>query len=245
MDAFLALRPGLCSDMKTFRHLIVKPGVEKGNPMPSFAEFFTRLCSSTPIQSQTKLARHLGVNRSAVTQAKERGTVPERWVYKLARDFSLDPDWLIGKVQGPQLDASPGGQYHPVPRIEPRLSEQGDLVPDNDHQGQGPYAFHSSWLEGKGSIHSMVLLQVSGDSMEPIIHHGDHVLFDQAQKDIISGRIYALGIEGSILIRRVERHPDMLMLISPHPSYPPVYVHRNKHSVHILGAIVWVCKELS
>jgi hypothetical protein len=230
--------------MKTFRPLIVKPGVKKGNPMPLFAEFFTRLCSSTPIQSQTKLARHLGVNRSAVTQAKERGTVPERWVYKLARDFSLDPDWLSGQIQDRKLDHSPGGQYHPVPRIEPRLSEQGEFVPYNNNQDQGPYAFHSSWLEGKGSIHSMVLLRVSGDSMEPVIHHGDHVLIDQSQKDIISGRIYALGIEGSILIRRIERHPDMLVLISPSPNYPPVYVPKNKHLVHILGSIVWVCKEL-
>ncbi len=213
--------------------------------MPSFAEFFTRLCSSTPIQSQTKLARHLGVNRSAVTQAKERGTVPERWVYRLARDFSLDPDWLSGKIDERKPDPSPGGQYHPVPRIGPRLCGLGELGTETDHQGQGPYAFHSSWLKAKGSIPSMVLLQVSGDSMEPIIYHGDHVLIDQAQKDIISGRIYALGIEGSILIRRVERHPDMLMLISPNPNYPPVYVHENKHQVHILGAIVWVCKELS
>lgn len=231
--------------MKTFKPLIVKPGVQKGNPMPSFAEFFTRLCSSTPIQSQTKLARHLGVNRSAVTQAKERGTVPERWVYRLARDFSLDPDWLSGNIDDRKHDAPPGGQYHPVPWIEPRSSGQGVLVPDTDHQGQCPYAFHSSWLEGKGSISSMVLLQVSGDSMEPIIYHEDHVLIDQSQKDIISGRIYALGIEDSILIRRVERHPDMLMLISPNHNYPPVYVHENKHTVHILGAIVWVCKELS
>lgn len=210
--------------------------------MPLFTEFFMRLCSSTPIQSQTDLARHLRVNRSAVTQAKERGTVPERWVYKLARDFSLDPDWLSGKSQDRLQDGCPDGQYHPVPRVEARLSEDGDLV--HAPNGRKPYAFHSAWLQSKGSVHSMVLLKVYGDSMEPIIHSGDNVLIDQAQKELISGRIYALGIEGSILIRRIERHPEMLMLASPHPNYPPVYVDGNNHSVHILGTIVWVCTEI-
>jgi phage repressor protein C with HTH and peptisase S24 domain len=211
--------------------------------MPLFTEFFTRLCSSTPLQSQTDLARHLQINRSAVTQAKERGTVPERWVYKLARDFSLDPDWLSGKFQDQPQESLPGGQYYPVPRVEARLSEEGNLV--HVPKGREPYAFHTAWLQSKGSMHSMVLLQACGDSMEPIIYEGDQVLIDQAQKDIISGRIYALGIGDSILIRRVERHPDRLMLISSHPNYPPAYLQLSNPSVHILGTIVWTCKELS
>lgn len=212
--------------------------------MPAFTEFFNRLRSSTPIQSQTELARHLQVNRSAVTQAKERGTVPEIWAYKLARDFALDPDWLMGKGQEGKHEGIPDGQYHPVPQVEPRLTEQGDLVPRAHGQALSPYAFHASWLQEKGSIHSMVLLQVPGDSMEPLIHHGAQVLIAQDQKEVISGRIYALGIQGSILIRRVERHPDTLMLVSPHPDYPPLYVHADNHLVHILGAIVWVGTEI-
>ena len=209
--------------------------------MPSFAEFFIRLCASTPIQSQTELARHLQVNRSAVTQAKERDSVPERWVYKLARDFSLDPDWLSGDVHGRSPDDHLDWRYHPVSQVEARLSDEGNLVPIQNVQGS--YAFSTAWLQGKGDVQSMVLLQVYGDSMEPIMYNGDHVLIDQAQKEIISGRIYALGIEGSILIRRIERIPKMLMLISPNPNYPPVYLHRNDETVCILGAIVWMCKE--
>ncbi|WP_027370658.1 S24 family peptidase [Desulfovermiculus halophilus] len=212
--------------------------------MASFTEFFTRLCSSTPIRSQTDLARHLHVNRSAVTQAKERGAVPERWVYKLARDFSLDPSWLGGESQDPDHGMFSAGEYLPVPLAEPRLSENGELVPADSGQDPAPYAFRSGWLRDKGSAHSMVLLRAVGNAMEPTIPSGAHVLIDQEQKEIISGRIYALGIDHSILIRRVERHPDLFMLISPNPDYPPVYVSKTTHLVHVLGAIVWVGTEL-
>lgn len=212
--------------------------------MPSFAEFFIRLCASTPIQSQTELATHLQVNRSAVTQAKERDSVPERWVYKLARDFSLDPDWLSGEDQNPVQDAPLSGRYHPVPLVEARLSEQGAFEYKHGQHGQGPYAFSTAWLQDKGDVQSMVLLRVYGDGMEPFLHNGDHVLIDQAQKEIITGRVYALGIEGSILIRRIERHPDMLMLMSPNPNYPPLNLQRNNETILILGAIVWVGREV-
>lgn len=212
--------------------------------MPSFEDFFIRLCASSPIQSQTELARYLQVNRSAVTQAKERDSVPERWVYKLARDFSLDPDWLSGADQNGGQDAPLSGRYHPVPQVEARLTEQGAFVYVHGHHAQGPYAFSTAWLQGKGDVPSMVLLQVYGDSMEPIIHNGDHVLIDQAQNEIIAGRIYALGIEGSILIRRIERLPQMLMLMSPNPNYPPAYVQSSNETVRILGAIVWVGREV-
>lgn len=60
----------------------------------AFSEFFGRLLSATTITTQTDLARALGVHRSAVTQAKMRDAVPQKWVLQLARRFSLSPDWL-------------------------------------------------------------------------------------------------------------------------------------------------------
>ncbi|MDZ7759919.1 MAG: S24 family peptidase [Desulfovermiculus sp.] len=212
--------------------------------MPSFADFFNRLCAATPIQSQTELARHLDVNRSAVTQAKERDSVPERWVYKLARDFSLDPDWLSGKMQDVHPDATSWEEYHPVPQVEARLSEQGEFVYVHSKPGSGPYAFHVSWLQGKVNAQSLVLLKAYGESMEPIILNGDNVLVDQAQREIISGRIYVVGIENSILIRRIERLPGRWMLLSSNPNSPSTTLRGSEESVRILGTVVWICREL-
>lgn len=60
----------------------------------TFRDFFERLTNVTDIQSQMDLARALGLNRSAITQAKNRDAVPQKWVLTLARRYTLSPDWL-------------------------------------------------------------------------------------------------------------------------------------------------------
>jgi hypothetical protein len=213
--------------------------------MASFTEFFTRLCSSTPIQSQTDLARHLHVNRSAVTQAKERGAVPERWVYKLARDFALDPSWLGGDNHcTPERNDPAMNLYHPIPQVQPRLSEEGELISLDTGQAYMPFAFHQLWLEDKGRRDNAVLLPVYGDGMSPIIMNGDRVLVDTQRTEIVSGSIYAVGIETSILIRRIERYPHNVRLFGTNPDYPPVDLSLGDPLVRILGKIVWVCRDI-
>lgn len=59
-----------------------------------FTVFFQRVCQETEISTQMGLAKVLGVNRSAITQAKIRDAVPEKWILALARKCSLSPDWL-------------------------------------------------------------------------------------------------------------------------------------------------------
>ncbi|MFO7801816.1 MAG: S24 family peptidase [Desulfovermiculus sp.] len=204
-----------------------------------------RLCASTPIQSQTELAKYLQVNRSAVTQAKERGTVPERWVYKLARDFSLDPDWLGGGGdRRPEQNLSQPHAYHPVPLVQARLSEHGEFVPFNASQAPVPIAFHQQWIQSNGGMENLVLLPVHGDSMCPLVVDGDRVLVDQGQRDIISGRVYALGIGTSVLIRRIERYPGKLLLVSSNPNYPSMDVSVDDPCVCILGTIIWACRDV-
>lgn len=62
--------------------------------MLSFKNFFERLKATTDINSQFDLAKALGINRSAITQAKSREAVPQSWILPLCRKYSLNPDWL-------------------------------------------------------------------------------------------------------------------------------------------------------
>lgn len=71
--------------------------------MLSFKSFFERLKATTDINSQFDLAKALGINRSAITQAKSRQVVPQSWILPLCRRYSLNPDWLqMGQGQ-PQM----------------------------------------------------------------------------------------------------------------------------------------------
>lgn len=88
----------------------------------AFDDFFKRLCSATDLRSQMDLARALGLNRSAITQAKIRDAVPQKWILALARRYSLSPDWLeFGTgTPRPQRSREEGNQFrssHARPQV--------------------------------------------------------------------------------------------------------------------------------
>uniref|UniRef100_B8DJI7 Putative phage repressor n=1 Tax=Nitratidesulfovibrio vulgaris (strain DSM 19637 / Miyazaki F) TaxID=883 RepID=B8DJI7_NITV9 len=60
----------------------------------AFDTFFARVMQGTDITTQQALARVLGVNRSAITQAKNRDAIPQKWILRLSRVYGLAPDWL-------------------------------------------------------------------------------------------------------------------------------------------------------
>jgi phage repressor protein C with HTH and peptisase S24 domain len=105
-------------------------------------------------------------------------------------------------------------------------------------------AFPCAWLSKKGSAASMVAMEVFGRSMEPIISEGDTVLIDQSQTQILAGAIYAVGVEDTILVKRLERHPDKLVLVSDNKDFSPIFLNKDaSEKVRILGKVIWSCRE--
>ena len=63
-------------------------------PTYNFDQVIHRVFKATGIESQTELAKILRVNRSAVTQARKKGSMPDRWLLLLFREYGLSPEWL-------------------------------------------------------------------------------------------------------------------------------------------------------
>jgi phage repressor protein C with HTH and peptisase S24 domain len=69
--------------------------LQQDTAMPdAFDTFFARVMQGTDITTQQALARVLGVNRSAITQAKNRDAIPQKWILRLSRVYGISPDWL-------------------------------------------------------------------------------------------------------------------------------------------------------
>lgn len=132
-----------------------------------------------------------------------------------------------------------------VPLVEARLSAgTGSLETSAD--GERKYAFRSDFLHRKGCPNKMVLMRVSGDSMEPEIKDGDVVLLDQGKKHILPGRMYAVGIEDAIYVKQIDTMPGKLILKSMNSVYPPIEVDMRgdlAEQARILGQILWVGRE--
>lgn len=211
-----------------------------------FNEFLKRVFTATGIESQMELAAALGINRSAITQARKKGAVPDRWILGLYRKFGLNPDWLENGIGSIFLKNGPddGEAFTYVPKVQARLCAGGGSF-EVDDGVEGYYSFRQAWLKGKGSVDNMVLLDVFGNSMEPELKDGDTVLIDQDRTDIIAGAVYAVGIDDTIMVKRIEKHPNSLMLLSDNTRYAPISLEREEmESVRILGKVIWACREL-
>ena len=215
--------------------------------MIDFNIFFTRIKETTSIASQHDLAKALGVNRSAITQAKRRNSVPQKWVLALSRSFQLSADWLefgVGEASSsPVADTQLDMPTRIVPKVLARLcagdgSFEVEATPIEEH------IFKESWLAQKGTPSSMVLMDVIGDSMEPFICQGDTVLVDQSQTTVRSQSVYAVGVEDSIMVKRVSLENSMVTLLSDNTAYSPIVPQGDELlSFRVIGRVVWSARD--
>jgi len=213
-----------------------------------FNLFIRRAFEALQISSQNKLAILLGINRAGVTQAKKSGTVPDKWILELYRKYGINPDWIEtgkGKVFIAERDGSAiVSEYKSVPYVKARLCA-GNGSFEVDENINDCWMFRTDWLNRKGAASFMLLVDIHGNSMAPELKHKDTVMVDTSQKDILAGSIYAVGIDDTIMVKRIEKHPGKLVLRSDHKDYEPVYLSPDEmDSFRIIGKVVWVSRDV-
>jgi len=149
-----------------------------------------------------------------------------------------EPQWMAP-------EAAPKMGYTLVPKVRARLAAgTGSL--ETEGEVVGHYAFKTDFLTRKGCAKHMVLMDVAGDSMEPVLMDSDTVLIDEGQNEIISGGIFAVGIDQEVFCKYLDKIPGKLILRSRNERYAPIEVDMNgqlSDSVRIIGRVVWSCRE--
>ncbi len=214
-----------------------------------FDGFFERLRSASNIRNQSDLARVLGLGRAAVSLVKKKDSVPPRWILDLASKFELDPIWLETGRGEPQARSGSshadeeGLCYERVPKVRARLSAGGGSF-ETEGSVEGYHSFRTEWLHARGNPRNMVIMEVVGNSMEPELREGDDVLIDQSKNDVLSGGMYAVGVEDTVMVKRVERLPGTLVLHSDNTDYSPIHLTGDElNTVRIIGKVLWVSRE--
>ncbi len=236
-----------------------------------FMEVFGRLKQATGTTTDTDLAKALGIKQGAVSAAKRTLQIPPVWIAKISKGFSVSADWLFygtgpmlrgdaqiapGEAQSacpippdePQWmspEAAPRMGYSLIPKVKARLcAGTGSL--ETEGEVIGYYAFKTDFLRRKGRPKKMVLMDVTGESMEPVLMDCDTVLIDESQREIIDGGLFAVGLDQEVFVKYLIRVPGKLVLKSKNPEYDPIEVDMNgeiSSSVRIIGRIVWSCRE--
>jgi phage repressor protein C with HTH and peptisase S24 domain len=225
-----------------------------------FGVFLDRVRQATDIKSQAELAKALGIGRAAVSLAKRKDRVPYKWIHEIAGRYGLSHGWLATGQGGGQAAPSArsragagpasgaagpegNGEYAHVPKVVARLCAGGGSF-ETGGEVIGYYAFRSDWIRRKGDPGRMVLMDIMGNSMEPELRDGDTVLLDQSRQDVLAGSIYAVGVDDMVLVKRVEKRPGALVLLSDNTDYAPILVRGDElATVRIVGKVVWSSRE--
>jgi bacteriophage CI repressor helix-turn-helix domain len=224
----------------------------------SFEAKFARCLEATHSTKHIELAKVLEINPSSVTAAKRRRQIPTGWIETIAEKFNVNANWLFFG-SGPMYISSsaPLASNTPparepdvpdiimIPMVEAVLSAGGGSLETNS-TSERSYAFRRDFIQRKGSPEHMVLMRVSGDSMEPEIMDGDVVLLDQSKTRIVPGKMFAVGFEEAIYLKKIDMLPGKIVLKSANLAYPPVELDvrgQCEDFFRVIGRVLWSGRE--
>ena len=135
-------------------------------------------------------------------------------------------------------------EFSCVPLAEQFLSAGGGAYILSEERGI-PHAFRKNWLHRKtNNVNNLILIQVRGSSMEPTIKNGDVVMVDRGRQSLISDHIYAIGLDDTVLVKRIKRlGGDRIKLSSDNPDHQPIHVSIN--NIRVVGQVVWLAREIA
>jgi hypothetical protein len=209
---------------------------------PSFQDFFNRLCQMTDIENQSHLAQALGVGRAAISLAKQKDTVPWKWVFTLAQAYSLNSTWLATGSGAPALDVKTQDTlWAGIPHIQPARDQER---PRLEMAREAPRIAFPDQDPVQTKSQALVSLEMIGPCMEPEIKDMDLVLLDQNCRHVRPGLIYALDLSGNLLIRRVDLQARTMTLICDNQAFPPASLSpEESENVQILGQVVGLVRR--
>lgn len=213
------------------------------------------------LEDYASLSRLLGRNPTYIQQFIKRG-IPK----KLSED---DRRVLAERLQVSEVElGAPAGRigqarrlhdrensvtvqtnntdYVLIPRYDVRASAGSGALPD-DMPDETALAFQTNWARSisSGGIGALSVIQVEGDSMQPTLAHGDHILVDSADTERLRDGIYVLRAEEALLVKRLSVQPSRrhITIASDNPAYPS-WSDCDPETIHVIGRVVWIGRQV-
>jgi phage repressor protein C with HTH and peptisase S24 domain len=186
------------------------------------------------------LSRALGRNDAYLQQFVKRGTPrrldeeDRRW---LAAYFNVDERALGGTAGGDATMVA-------VRRIDAEAhAGAGGLVEDDRNGGEERIDPRVVARLGVSPA-TLTMITAHGDSMEPLIHDGDALFVDMADRRLSSRPgIFVIRLDGALLVKRVSRIGLEVQVASDNPVTPAIAPVRADR-VSVIGRVVRLARSL-
>jgi phage repressor protein C with HTH and peptisase S24 domain len=190
------------------------------------------------------LSRMIGRNPAYVQQFIRRGSprrLAEQDRARLARYFGVPETWLGADV----IRAATLPALRTVPVLDTAASAGPGAVGEDRRSAAG-FGFSEAWLRrlrpGGGGAGGLAVIAVRGDSMEPTLTDGDEILVDEADAGArLREGIYVLRVGGALMVKRLAREDEGLVVTSDNPRAGPVDL---ADGVEVVGRVLWAGRKL-
>jgi phage repressor protein C with HTH and peptisase S24 domain len=192
--------------------------------------------------SLAALSTLIGRNSTYLQQFVRKGSprkLEETDRRKLASYFGVDESELgaPGEISPVRSEANRRGDFVDVPRL-PLGASAGPGTFAAEEAPVGTFRFSTRWLRGQGFDPAMLsAIEVTGDSMEPLLRDGDEILVDRTPRPLRDG-VHVLRVGDALMVKRVQSGvPGRIVLESENPAYRPIEL--PPEEVQVVGRVVW------
>lgn len=192
------------------------------------------------IKTDVQLASIMKVAQSTISTWKERNNLDWKLIFASCKEVSID--WLLtgeGPMKRDDIAESPSEFVH-IPHYNVATSAGAGSMVESENVDKY-LAFRSEWIHGtlRANPANLFILHVAGDSMTPTIVDGDTILVDKSQDKPVSGRIYVISVDHSLLVKRIRILPDGVLAVSDASDvYPPIRISGDGSS-KVMGRVIW------
>ena len=157
----------------------------------------------------------------------------------LASYFGVDESELgaPGEISPARAEGGRRSDFVDIPRL-PLGASAGPGAFAAEEVPVGTFRFSTRWLRGQGFDPAMLsAIEVTGDSMEPLLRDGDEILVDRTPRPLRDG-VHVLRIGDALMVKRVQSGvPGRIVLESENPAYRPIEL--PPEEVQVVGRVVW------
>ena len=190
------------------------------------------------------LSALIGRNSSYLQQFIRKGSprrLEERDRRTLAEFFGVEESELGGEGEKSYVGLRSEGlrdeDFHAIPRLSLAVA----AGPGQFAGGEAPFdnfGFSGRWLRENGFDPKMLsALSVEGDSMEPLLRHGDEILIDRGSRFERDG-VHVVRMGDTLMVKRLaSAGAGRIALLSQNLAYPPIEVALDE--VEVVGRVVW------
>jgi len=204
----------------------------------NFDEFYRRIKTETPFNTQEKLGKALGISRSAISWIKTQlREIPEEWVNKLEK-HGFSREWLINGT-GEKYNNIAGlyvtSDYLKVRTINPDMSNMNS---------KEYYSFSATWLHNRGDSKELVMVFVDCEDLSPDIRLNDVVMVDTNSKEPKIGKFFVFTLGNQFLFRKVRLSPNGPELVDNRESDGVAFPDNTHCAISVVGQIIWIGREM-